>query len=64
MSIVFSTPRTPTVYIQDLPQPQGAAMAIRAPALPTNAVWLNVERPLTTEDLRSRIVLLDFWTFG
>jgi len=39
-------------------------LAIHAPALPTDAVWLNVERPLTTEDLRGRIVLLDFWTFG
>jgi hypothetical protein len=39
-------------------------LAIHAPALPTDAVWLNVERPLTTDDLRGRIVLLDFWTFG
>ena len=39
-------------------------MAIHAPALPTDAVWLNVERPLTTDDLRGRIVLFDFWTFG
>ena len=38
-------------------------MAVRAPALPTEALWLNVERPLTTEDLRGRVVLLDFWTF-
>ena len=39
-------------------------LAIHAPALPTDAVWLNVERPLTTDDLRGRIVLFDFWTFG
>jgi hypothetical protein len=39
-------------------------LGIHAPALPTDAVWLNVERPLTTDDLRGRIVLLDFWTFG
>jgi thiol-disulfide isomerase/thioredoxin len=26
--------------------------------------WLNVERPLTAEDMRGRIVLLDFWTYG
>ena len=37
---------------------------VRAPALPVDAVWLNVERPLTPEDLRGRLVLLDFWTYG
>lgn len=25
--------------------------------------WLNVSRPLTVEDLRDKIVLLDFWTY-
>ncbi len=25
--------------------------------------WLNVQRPLTTDDLRDKIVLLDFWTY-
>lgn len=38
-------------------------MGVRAPALPTDATWLNVERPLATDDLRGRVVLLDFWTF-
>ncbi|NOX37220.1 MAG: redoxin domain-containing protein [Calditrichaeota bacterium] len=36
---------------------------IRAPELPTHFQWLNVSRPLTTEDLRGRVVLLDFWTY-
>lgn len=26
--------------------------------------WLNVTRPLTAEDMKGRIVLLDFWTYG
>jgi len=43
---------------------RGEPVAIRAPALPVDAVWLNVERPLTPEDLRGRLVLLDFWTYG
>lgn len=38
-------------------------MAVPAPALPTDAVWLNVERPLTRADLRGRVVLLDFFTY-
>lgn len=36
---------------------------IRGPELPENYPWLNVSRPLTSDDLKGRIVLLDFWTF-
>jgi DNA-binding beta-propeller fold protein YncE/thiol-disulfide isomerase/thioredoxin len=39
-------------------------MAIRAPALPADAVWLNVERPLTPADLAGHLVLLHFWTYA
>jgi hypothetical protein len=28
-----------------------------------NETWLNSE-PLTTADLRGKVVLIDFWTFG
>ncbi|MEW8381209.1 MAG: hypothetical protein AB2704_05130, partial [Candidatus Thiodiazotropha taylori] len=31
-----------------------------APGLP----WLNVERPLTTDDMLGKVVILDFWTYG
>lgn len=36
----------------------------RTPAFPAGLDWLNVERPLTQDDLRGRLVLLDFWTYG
>ncbi len=26
--------------------------------------WLNVERPLTADEIKGRVVLLDFWTYG
>jgi thiol-disulfide isomerase/thioredoxin len=35
------------------------------PDFPLNVDWLNVERPLSiAQDLRGKIVLLDFWTQG
>lgn len=35
-----------------------------APEFPPGADWLNVDHPLTLADLRGKIVLLDFWTYG
>jgi len=37
---------------------------VRAPEFPPDAEWLNTERPLSLRDLRGKIVLLDFWTYG
>lgn len=36
---------------------------VRAPGFPEGLEWLNVERPLTTADLRGKLVILDFWTY-
>jgi thiol-disulfide isomerase/thioredoxin len=45
-----------------------AAVQSHEVASPLNAVtsqkeWLNTERPLTSDDLAGRVVLLDFWTY-
>jgi thiol-disulfide isomerase/thioredoxin len=35
-----------------------------APDFPAHAEWINTERPLSMEDLKGRVVLLDFWTYA
>ena len=37
---------------------------IRAPDFPGNLDWINADAPLRLADLRGRLVLLDFWTYG
>jgi hypothetical protein len=36
---------------------------VRAPEFPPGLEWFN-SRPLTLEDVRGKLVLLDFWTYG
>jgi thiol-disulfide isomerase/thioredoxin/sugar lactone lactonase YvrE len=35
-----------------------------APNFPPGLDWLNIASPLRMEDLRGKIVILDFWTYG
>ncbi len=35
-----------------------------APEFPTGLDWINVDGELSLEQLRGRVVLLDFWTYG
>lgn len=37
---------------------------IPAPDFLAGLDWLNTERPLSLKDLRGKVVLLDFWTYG
>ncbi len=36
---------------------------VRAPELPQNQPWLNTEYPLSIQQLKGRVVILDFWTY-
>ncbi len=37
---------------------------VPAPEFPEGLDWLNTAAPLTLEELRGKVVLLDFWTYG
>lgn len=37
---------------------------VNAPDLPSDFDWFNVDRPLTLQALRGKLVILDFWTYG
>ncbi len=39
------------------------ASSTRAPEFPPDLEWFNA-RPLSLADLRGKLVLLDFWTYG
>jgi cytochrome oxidase Cu insertion factor (SCO1/SenC/PrrC family) len=41
------------------------AGAYPSPSFPADLDWINTGgKPLTLDDLRGKLVLLDFWTYG
>src|SRR6185503_7961756 len=42
---------------------QDKAPAKKAPELDGGVVWFNTDKPIRLEELKGKIVLLDFWTF-
>ena len=55
--------RAPALNIKESMAIQSYVGRVQAPELPAGLDWLNVTRPLTLEDLRGRLAILDFWTF-
>jgi thiol-disulfide isomerase/thioredoxin/sugar lactone lactonase YvrE len=43
---------------------QSYAGKVAAPEFPLGVDWLNTAGPLSLADLRGKVVLLDFWTYG
>lgn len=35
-----------------------------APGFPAGLDWIGTDHPLTLAELRGRVLLLDFWTYG
>ncbi|MBA3403900.1 MAG: hypothetical protein H0U13_04295 [Gemmatimonadaceae bacterium] len=48
-----------------MPREFNATPAVRSPEFPDNLDWIHSGgRPLRLIDLRGKIALLDFWTYG
>lgn len=48
----------------DVTPQQSFAGETPAPEFPLDLDWLNTDRPLSLDQLKGKIVLLDFWTYG
>ena len=55
---------TPNETTTTLEPGESFAGTTPAPEFPDGLEWLNVERPITLTELRGKLVLLDFWTYG
>ena len=42
---------------------EGYAGAVRAPDFPEGLDWLNTDHGVSLQELRGKLVILDFWTF-
>ena len=47
-----------------MPPESSAAGANSTPEFPAGLDWLNTDGPLTLAQLRGKVVILDFWTYG
>jgi len=59
---------TPTALPTQTPTTQPRAKVVvndygKAPEINTE-VWLNTDQPMRLEELRGKVVLVDFWTYG
>lgn len=55
-----SEPSTTSVTASE----QSFAGTVDAPDFPTGMDWINTSEPISLNDLRGKVVLLDFWTYG
>ena len=55
---------TPPAATDTSPESDRYIGTVPAPEFPAGLEWVNVSAPLTLEDLRGKVVLMDFWTYG
>ena len=63
LAIVMATGAAPALS-QEADSSYAGSPQYPAPTFPYGLDWLNVPAPLNWSDLRGKIVILDFWTYG
>lgn len=65
VAVTACTP-TPNSAPTTTAAPASASLAgtIDAPAFPVGLDWINTSEPISLNDLKGKIVVLDFWTYG
>jgi thiol-disulfide isomerase/thioredoxin len=63
-STTNGVPETPPSTTTPAYEGESFAGSADAPAFPEGLDWINTDSALTLEDLRGKVVLLDFWTYG
>src|SRR5262245_32014892 len=64
LNLLFLTTQTSNLLSQEPSQDESMRRTLHAPELDKNLGWINTDRPLKfSNELKGRVVLLDFWTF-
>ena len=58
------TPSTGSTSTTAVYTGESFAGTVDAPAFPEGLDWINTDSALTLDDLKGKVVLLDFWTYG
>ncbi len=66
IAVLVSVSGVPGALAQDGDDEEAFTYAgtVNAPDFPAGADWINASAPISVQDLRGKIVLLDFWTYG
>jgi thiol-disulfide isomerase/thioredoxin len=63
-TITTATPSTGAASTTVVYTGESFAGTVDAPAFPEGLDWINTDSALTLDDLKGKVVLLDFWTYG
>ena len=53
----------PSIKREDAMTSQSFAGKTNAPDFPDGMEWVNTDRPVSMQELRGKLVVLDFWTY-
>lgn len=53
-----------SIFTYETQAAEGGKPMVRAPELIGGTGWLNTDKPIYIKDLKGKVVLLDFWTYG